>query len=159
MWGLRRGSSECSVFYSDHWLVSEVNLYRAIPAFPALLPEGSLVGLADGSPPRALRKFLVDREARPDSAALTAVPRTFVRARFLPVDQATMAGLAALAETCAEPEIAIHLIALHAGTPVLEWYDIPDDPLGVTSVVAEDEVVKFAKTVGGRFALETVANK
>ena len=148
-----------SVFQSDHWLVRDADLYRAIPAFSAFLPDHSLIGLSEGSPPRALRDFIAKREVRPDPAVLLAQPKVFRRARFLPADQQTMTELAALAENCAQPEIAVHLVALHSSANIVEWYDIPDDPLGVTSTIAEDKVLSFASAVGGRFDLVTVERK
>ena len=74
-----------------------------------------------------------------------------MHARFLAVDNRTMRSLAGLASGFAAREMCIHLVVVHKGKSVVEWYDLPSDPIAIASTVEEVQVRAFAEATGGRY--------
>jgi len=140
---------------APHWVVRGADVYRVFGALPRLAPASSLLGLADAAWPQDLREFFAVQGAQPDPSTLAAFPREFVKARFVPIKAPTMTRLTVLASSCAEPELAVHLIVVHGGNSVLEWYDVPDDPLAIALSVRESAVASFAATVAGAYEAST----
>ncbi len=134
-----------------HWVVRGADLYRAFGALLSLAPTGSLLGVADASWPPEVREFLKSRGTQPDRSVVLGLPREFANARFLPINERAMARLTDLANSCAGPELATHIIVVHGSNSVLEWYDLPEDPIAISSSVGEPAVASFASVVGGAY--------
>ena len=133
-----------------HWHINGAkdycSFFRAIPTF---CPNNAVLGLAAGFPQEELARFLADNAFEFDDAFLKTFPQDFQRANYLRVDVPTMVELERFAEQSAEPEIAIHLIVISEGLPLLEWYDAPDDPIAISNHVGENTVMAFARAIGG----------
>jgi len=135
---------------SLHWDVHGVDLYQMFSALPALAPSGATLALADGEPSPELGEFLDQHRVALSETRLRAAPSEFEHASLIPVDSRTMGQLARLCQNLAEPEIAIHLAVFDGEGTLLEWYDLPDDPVAIAGSVAEDVVARFAAATGGR---------
>ncbi len=138
-----------------HWVVRGADVYRAFGALLSLAPAGSLLGLADGAWPPDLREYFATWGTQPDRSVLLGLPREFVKARFVPINERAMARLTDLALSCAEPELAVHIIVVHGHDSVLEWYDLPDDPIAIAPMVGEPAVASFAVAVAGAHEAST----
>jgi hypothetical protein len=139
---------------SRHWQVTGVSdLVRFFGALPPLVPPGSVLGLAEGTPDAMLRAFFdrVRSQAEPDISMHSSPD--FRRAVFIPATPACLFELAALARTRAEPEIAIHLTVVTTEGPLLEWFDLPDDPIYIAPAVPESAVSRLAADAGGKHVL------
>jgi hypothetical protein len=141
-----------SVTDGRHWHVHDVAEFsRLFEALPYFAPRGSILGLADGAWPPALQRFLNSHAVDLGNTLLQTLPSDFAQARYIPVDSRVMTDLARLANHCAEPEVALHLVVVHDGVPWLEWYDATDDPIALAWTVDEPMVARFAEQVGGRY--------
>jgi len=56
-----------------------------------------------------------------------------------------------LAGEHAEPEVAIHLMVVTDSGSYLEWFDLPQDPISVSSVADEGMIRQFAEAIGGDY--------
>jgi hypothetical protein len=83
--------------------------------------------------------------ADPGAAVRDLMWRDFRDAEYVPVNDAHMAALAALAEGHADPEIAIHVAALTPTGPLLEWFDLPEDPISISPLVTAAAVARVAR--------------
>jgi len=132
-------------------LVSGVDLYRFFDALVPLAPPNSHLGLAKGAWPRPLRRLLVERASPIDRETLLSLPAEFAKAKFLPVRPDLMSHLTSMAEHLAEPEIAISLVVFAQHSPLLEWYDVPANPLAIAGHLAEELVARFCAETGARY--------
>jgi hypothetical protein len=142
-----------SLTASEHWHVVGVDLYRVLPALPEITAPEAVLGLADGAWSRELRRFLDRHAVAVSRDVLSKLPSEFHRARFLAADLSAIRDLLELAERHAEPEIAVHLIVLQSGGSLVEWYDLPEDPIAVSLAVEESAVARFAEMAGGRYEI------
>jgi len=124
-------------------------------ALVSLAPAGSLLGLACGAWPQDVREFFATGGTQPDRSALAGLPREFANARFLPLNARAMTRFTDLANSHAEPELAIHIIVIHGQDSVLEWYDLPEDPIAIARSVGEAAIGLFAATVAGAYEAST----
>jgi len=147
----RRGRK--SLVADPHWHVHGADFYRVFTALPKLTPAGSLLGLAEGAWRQDVREFFAAWATQPEPSALASVPQDFVHARFIPIDVPSMASLTDLANCHAEPELAIHMIVIHRGASLIEWYDLPGDPIAVASSFGETAVGQFAASVDGEYEM------
>jgi len=56
-------------------------------------------------------------------------------------------------EDCHASELAVHLIVIHGRTSLVEWYDLPRDPIAVALSVGKVAVERFAAAVGGPYEI------
>jgi len=75
----------------------------------------------------------------------------FVEAYYISITEKNMAKLAELAEHSAEPEIAIHLAVLFEDERLLEWFDLPDDPIYISETIRGESVSRFADSLGRKY--------
>ena len=141
-----------SVTDSRHWHVHDVTEFsRLFEALPQFVPRGSVLGLAEGAWPPDLERFLSTHAVHIDASLLETLPSEFTHARFIPVEHVIMSNLSELANHCAEPEVALHLIVVRDGVPWLEWYDATDDPIALSWALGESVIARLAQQVGGRY--------
>ena len=62
-----------------------------------------------------------------------------------------MVELAGLAGHSAEVEIALHLAVFFEDERLLEWFDLPFDPISIVETIEGESVFHFAESVGGRY--------
>jgi hypothetical protein len=129
----------------DHWRVQPVDLADLFRALTLLDPPAAFVALADGSWSPEVRQSLTRISVDPGEAVRQSMWRDFRDAAYVPVSAASMAELVALAEVHAEPEMAIHVAALTTSAPLLEWFDLPDDPISLSPLVTPASVLRFVE--------------
>lgn len=144
------GAKRRSIADNAHWEVLRVDFCRALGALPELAPAGSLLGLAEGAWPADVRDNLDDHGVTLDALVLATLPEEFEGARYLPIDKSTMRRLVELAGRHASMELGIHLVVLHEGVALVEWYDLPQGPIAIRSSVPEAVMARFAVAAGGR---------
>lgn len=103
-----------------HWHVDGADLNRVFVALPGLVGAGALLGLADGAWPEELRRFLDAWSVEPEPEAIGAMPTEFECAKFLPIDDCTMAALTDIARLLPACEVCIHLIAIRGSLSLVE---------------------------------------
>lgn len=114
-----------------------------------LVPQGGVLCLAGGAWSAEGRAF-VRAHALPGEGP-DPLPSAFDGAPRFPLDAARSALLAELATRHAEPELAVHLGVHAGGVSVLEWFDVPEDPLCLARAVPEERVAAFAEACGARY--------
>ncbi len=113
-----------------------------------LCPEGGSLVLAESSWSAEGREFVSSRALPVEEHPL---PGEFDAAPSFLMTEENLSLLTAMASRHASPELAIHL-AVHSDTAaVLEWYDVPDDPITVSAKVPERHVAEFAASCGVGF--------
>ncbi len=135
------------IFDADHWEVAPVSTF--VPFFSALsilATSTSLLCLSDGTLDAETADFLERRRSSRPSGL--DIPSDFSTDRWLKATPEALAGLAVLAETHAEPEIAIHLALRDQAEQVLEWFDAPLDPISISLRIPEARVAEFAAALG-----------
>jgi hypothetical protein len=150
--GLRGNQRRPPLYILDgeHWRIRGVSeLSRFFSAMTALAPPSALLALGDG----AWTTEVVER-LRGMSVPTTAVdPPPYVtefRTWFaVPVTTNNMESLAMLSETRAEIEVALHVLLFTRGRPLLDWFDLPQDPMELSTKLDEAAVFAFNDAVGG----------
>ncbi len=133
-----------------HWRVTGArDLAAFFRALPELLPAGSAVIVANEAWPSDFERFLEGLAIKPDAARIPASARTVSASFHVPVNKETMAELGQRANRHAEPEVATHLIGYRGDRSLLEWYDLPVDPLSIAASLDPAAVRSFASEVGG----------
>ena len=136
----------------------EVTGITSLPAFfralPWLVPNKSVLCFEGGEWPDRAQNVLdaislnMELEARPGYEGY-----------YLSITEEHMAKLAELAENSAEPEIAIHLFMLPGDEKgILEWYDLPDDPIYISETIEQQSVAHFAEAIGASYRRITFSN-
>lgn len=82
----------------------------------------------------------------------------FAEAYYISITAQNMATLADLSEHSAEIEIALHLAIISDGERLLEWFDLPDDPISIAQLIKEETVSHFAESVGAKFERITLCD-
>jgi len=120
--------------------VDQADFFRALAGF---VPEGSILFLEGGAHPAPVRKFL-EEHAVPQEAKIalgTVWPRSTVF--HLQATGALLRQLADLAQTCASPELCIHLHVYNSGGVLLQWYDAFSDPFYVSQRLPPERLEAF----------------
>jgi hypothetical protein len=139
------------LFDAPHWSVVGVDdLARFFQALPLLESPSTMVGLAGGWWPDPVRSDLGMSSTNVDDVVRLALPSEFHSALFVPVTADSAAMLVHLAETRAEPEVATHLVVVRDGASLLEWFDLPGDPITIAPSISDAEVQRFADAIGGK---------
>ena len=127
---------------------------RFLRALVIFLPEESVLYFEDGSPTGKLLKFFKTRaiaeQARVAAATLWPNPRCY----HVPATTENLTELAELAESCAEPELAIHFHVYSNGKVLLEWHDAFANPMLISGDIPKDRIRDFASTLGMQYTRE-----
>ncbi len=138
-------------------LEGETDFPQLLRALVGFLPDGSILYFEDGSPSgRHLRFFKVHaipEQIRVAAATLWLQPRCY----HVPATSKNLAELAELAESCAEPELAVHFHVYSNGKVLLEWHDAFANPMLISGDISEGTIHDFSKTLGMHYALESLA--
>ena len=151
VWPFRSSPRPPSITDFLHWDLNGGGFALLFRALPSLLRPDSFLGLAEGVWSSEIVEFLTRHALQVDASTAQTLPREFRDAVFLPVTEPVTAGLAALADRHAAPEIALHLVAGHEAQVLLEWYDAPDSPLALTGKLEEASVARFAAAIGATY--------
>ncbi len=110
-----------------------------------LVPEGATLCLAEAAWSQEGRDFIRNRGHRPDSVPL---PNEFRGEPCFGLSPEVLHHLAELASRHASPELGIHCAVFTSAGAIVEWYDLPGDPISVSSSISEERVAGFARACG-----------
>jgi hypothetical protein len=114
-------STEKYLFDHRHWRIEPpADLAKFFHALPALVPKGARVALAGGVVSPKVQAFLASAADDPGDLARERLAQEFIASACLPLSESKMASMATLANSHAEPEIAIHIAAFTTAGPFLE---------------------------------------
>jgi hypothetical protein len=68
---------------------------------------------------------------------------------FIEVNDNNISFLNHLSEISAEPEVALHISLIWKNERILEWFDIPEDPISISNIISEEKVNMFALKCSG----------
>ena len=94
-----------------------------------------------------------------ESARSVNLGLDFAEAYYISITEQNMVELAELAGHSAEVEIALHLAVLFEDERLLEWFDLPFDPIFITETIGGESVFHFAESVGGKYQKITFFDK
>lgn len=114
--------------------------------------EGHML-LGAGHPTPEIRRWLDENLV--SDPALPQLPTEFRGARLVRLAPSTLATLENFATREPVPVIAIHICVCTPSEALLEWYDLPSDPIYVAPCVHEDCVAAFATACGVEYACES----
>jgi hypothetical protein len=143
------------------WEVSGETTFAALlRALADFLPDGSILYFEGGSPDRELLAFF-NAHAIPEETHV-AVGTVWPRPVYyhVPATPQNLSDLSVLAESHAEPELAIHFHAYREGKVLLEWHDAFSQEMLLYGSFPEERVKAFAEALKMTFELNTekVAN-
>ena len=136
------------IIHESHWEVTGVT---SLPAFfralSRLAPNNSILCLEGGVWPARVQNVF-------DAISLNMElePRPGYEGYYFSITEEHMAKLAEVAENSAESEIAIHLFVLFGDEKgILEWYDLPNDPIHISETIEQQSVSHFAEAIGASY--------
>jgi len=130
------------LFDRGHWRIKDVkDLSLFFKALPRLVPTGSVLGLSGMFTSRELMSLL-PRAHKMDGF------RDFT---FVPVSDATTRDLQQLQDRRAWPGFILFVEVISQGESVLQWFDLPDDPISVALSISEKAVRDFAAATGSSY--------
>ena len=141
---------------SPFWeLQGETTFAVLLRALGDFLPAGSVLYFEGGSPDRKLLDFL-NAHAIPEQTHV-AVAILWPRPVYyhIPATPQNLAELAALAESHAEPELAVHFHAYQEEKVFLEWHDAFAQPMLIDGSIPEEHLKPFAEVLDMKFKLNT----
>jgi len=120
------------------------SLFRALRD---LLPDGCILYFEGGSPRGRLFDFF-NAQAVPEQAHV-AIGTLWPRPDYyhIPATPENLAALAKIAESYAEPEIAIHFHVYRRRNVLLEWHDAFSQPMLLSGELSEETIKTFAKAL------------
>lgn len=139
-----------------YWEIEGKTTFSAVlRALGNFLAEGSILYFEGGSPDHKLLDFF-NAHAIPEQAHV-AVGILWPRPVYyhVPATPQNLAELELLAESHAEPELAVHFHVYRGDKVVLQWHDAFSDPMLLDGETPEDKVRAFASAVGMKFKLNT----
>lgn len=132
-----------------YWEVSPVRDFPSLlEMFPRILPQGAILYLEGGTPPKEISAFLnshcVPEETHLAIGTIWPKPQAF----HLPATSENLAELAKLARQCPAMQIAVHLHVYCQRKVLLEWYDaFWKDPFYLSEVVVEGRLKDFCSSL------------
>jgi hypothetical protein len=120
-----------------------------------LLPDSSVLYFEGGSPGSKLLDFFtahaIEEQIHVAVGILWPRPVYF----HIPATPNNLLDLAELAESHAEPELAVHFHAYQNGRILLEWHDAFSQPMLIDGKISEKQVRRFAAVLGMTCNLNT----
>jgi hypothetical protein len=124
-------------------------LFRALVD---VLPSSSILYFEGGRPHGAMMSFLVANVAGAHGAITAATlwpkPSTY----HVPATTTNLLALATLAESCAEPEVALHFHVYDRDRMLLQWFDAFHGPMMLAPEFPRSLVESLASTLAMSFA-------
>ncbi len=135
-----------------HWEVDAPQEFSAfLRAVTQLAPPGSVIYFEGGDPSERVRSYL-DTHSPETTAAVrkgTLWPRP--ECFHVKATPEILEGLASLAEEHRIWEFGWHVHLYRYETMLIEWYDVPDDPLWIAGDVPEEAVARFSAKLGTQY--------
>ena len=133
----------------SHW---QLNPVKDVKVFFAnlghLVPNGATLCLAEADWSEEGREFVRSHGHRPEE---TPLPSEFRGEPCFELSPGVLRLLSDLASRHASPELAIHLGVFASGEALVEWFDLPGDPISVSPSMPEERVEGFATACGVEF--------
>lgn len=121
---------------------------------PRLVPPRCILR-ATGTPVREVEAYLLARLSAVENRLSTGLLRLGEKDFYMPATEANLRGLADVAENFAEPEVCDHLLVYRDKRVILHWYDLPSDPLYLSTTIDEKRLRAVCQTLGCQYELET----
>lgn len=135
-----------------HWKIGTVKSLDAFfGALLDLVPESSVLCLGEGDPDKAIQAFFQEY-ALPNSERISLIE--FMSGQYLQINKNNLKELQRLADCHAAPEIATHIAVSNGSRQILEWFDVPFDPITVSLEVSEERLMKFCSGLGVKYLKE-----
>lgn len=133
---------------SEHWeLEGPQNFSALLRALDGWLPDASILYFEGGSPDHEIASFMaaagVPEQAHIALGTVWPQPRVF----HVPAG-GQIARLAEIMEHHAGPELALHFHVYRPAEVLVQWHDVFEDPLIISSSIPEEHVIALAKRVG-----------
>ncbi len=142
------GYTNTDIMNGSHWKVTGVNRFASFfRALPFLVPNNSILCLEAGHWDR-VQNILDSISLNMESEQSTAPGD---EGYYVSITEQNMAKLAELAEHSDEMEIALHLAVLSDDEKLLEWFDLPEDPIYISEIIEREFISRFAESVGGKY--------
>ena len=137
------------LFDDPHWEIDAVKDFQAFfRALLHLVPEETILCLGNGDPDKEIRSFFEHNSlSEPELIPLAE----FIGGEYLQINKENLSKLEDLAACHAAPEIASHLAVSDQNRQMLEWYDVPFDPITVSLEVPEENVRNFCNELGVKY--------
>jgi hypothetical protein len=113
-------------------------------ALPELADDDAILCLGAGAWHGDLAVFLDANQVEPPAASAALGVRHH-QLRCLHCGSATLGQLAVFADRSAEPEVASCMSVVASDVSLLEWFDLPLDPINVSLATPEHRVGAFAR--------------
>jgi hypothetical protein len=134
------------LFQAPHWTIEKpTNLEAFFGALQRLVPEETVMCFGGGDPDEAIQSFFHEM-ALPNPERISLIE--FALGKYLNTDKKNLKKLQRLAGCHAAPEIAAHIVICDGNRRILEWFDVPFDPITISLEVPEDKVRQFCNEFG-----------
>ena len=125
----------------------KTNFPRLLSALTKIFPKDSILYFEGGSPNKQLSEFFnrhaIQEQLHVAFGTIWPRPKVF----HVPASQQIISKLVSIAETCADPEIAVHFHVYHDAEVLLEWHDAFTQPMFLSGNIAEEKVKNFVDTL------------
>ncbi len=143
-----------------YWEVTGKTTFAALlRALGDFLPEGCILYFEGGSPDRMLLKFFnahaISEQTHVAIGILWPSPVYY----HVPATPENLAELARLAESHAEPELAVNFHVYRNGKVLLQWHDAFSDPMLLDGEIPESKVQALASALGMKLTLNSTVNR
>ena len=142
----------------SHWKVTGVNHFAVFfRALPFLVPTGSILCLEGGGwydndrVVNILNTISLDMESTLPANDKLDYFVDRAEGYYISITKENMAKLAELAVDSAEIEIARDLTVISDNEIILEWCDLPRDPIYISETIERESVFRFAESVGRKY--------
>jgi hypothetical protein len=140
-------NTEKYLFNNPHWEIESIGMLdQFFRALPYLVPTDALLCLAGGAWDDQLKNFLRHHRQRPPIDLDR--PIDFLDGVDVPVTTEVIEELSEISNHHAAPEIAMFVAVSHNSEQILEWFDVPGDPLTASLKIPESKIQKFCALTG-----------
>lgn len=149
--GKKQINSKTYLFEISHWEIKKIkDLDIFFLYLPLIFPYDTYLCLADGYYSSELKSYI---DAYHSNEPLPQLHSEFSECDKIPINDNTMRILMELANHHATPEIAMHLCVCSKTVRLLEWYDIPLDPISLSIEIPEEAIRRFCTAIGTKYHL------
>jgi hypothetical protein len=121
-------------------LDGQTDFPRLLRALSDFLPDGCILYFEGGSPDKGLLEFFNTRGIPEQSHVAVGTIWPKPSCFHVPATRQNLFELAALAESRAEPEVAVHFHVYRDAEVLLEWYDVFYQPMCLSAEFPEHVV-------------------
>jgi len=133
-------------------ILPPIDLADFFQHLPKLAAENSILSIEASSVVSEIESYLSERPGeKPNENSHGVIFRT-PKIFYMPITEENLAGLAVLSERYAEPEGCDHVLVFDGGKIILNWYDVPADPIYVAEEISEGKVKNLCESLKDKCA-------